>query len=92
LVLKKGGDKMKLLEDYKEGWHFRVKNRETGIWRSSPKFHYFKNSVSLCGKYENDAGNYLSGSALSQKDCCKECLKILKILKGGRNENKIYRG
>jgi len=70
--------KMKLLEEIKEGWHFRVKNKKTGIWRSSPKFHYFRNGVSLCGKYENDVGNYLNGELLFSEECCKECLKRLK--------------
>jgi len=69
---------MLLLEDRKEGWDFRVKNRKTGIWRSSPKFHYFKNGVSLCGKYENDKNNFLPSSALSDYECCKECLGRLK--------------
>lgn len=69
---------MKLLKKYKEGWHFRVRNRETGIWRSSPKFHFFKDGISLCGKYENTEGDYLPTNALTFSDCCKKCLKILK--------------
>jgi len=69
---------MKLLEQLKEGWDFRVRNRKTGIWRSCPKWHYFKNGVSMCGKYETDAEDFLPGSALSLEDCCKECLKRLK--------------
>jgi len=70
---------MKLLEQTKEGWHFRIKNRETGIWRSSPKFHYFKNHISICGKYENDIEDYLP--TLSKDDCCRECLKRLVKIK-----------
>jgi len=73
---------MQLLEKRKEGWHFRIKNRQTRKWRSSSKFHYFKNGLSLCGKYENNIGNYLPTSALSKNDCCKKCLKQLK--KGGK--------
>jgi len=69
---------MLLLEDRKEGWCFRVKNRKTGIWRSSPKFHYFKNGVSLCGKYENNKDSFLPSSALFDYECCKECLKHLR--------------
>ena len=74
---------MKLSEELKEGWHFRVKNKERRIWRSSPKFHYFKNGTSLCGKYENNIGNYLPTNALSKNDCCKKCLEQLKK-KGGK--------
>jgi len=69
---------MKLLEERSQGWDFRIKNRKTGIWKSGVKFHYFKGGISLCGKYENDRGNYLPTSALTKEDCCKQCLKQLK--------------
>ena len=69
---------MNILEDRSEGWAFVCKNRKTGLWRQTKKFHYFKNGVSLCGKYENDKNNYLPNSGLYKNECCKRCLEILK--------------
>jgi len=65
---------MKLLEETKEGWHFVCKNRKTNKCRCQLKFHYFKNGISLCGKYQSVDDNYISG--LSQEDCCKKCYKL----------------
>ena len=65
---------MKLLEETKEGWSFVGINRKTNIFRCLPKFHYFKNGISLCGKYQSVDDNYISG--LFQEDCCKKCYKL----------------
>jgi len=66
----------KLLEELKEGWHFRAQNIKTSNWRGLTRFHYFRGNVSLCGKYRVDKDAcFLPGGALSISDCCKECLK-----------------
>lgn len=64
-----------LLEDKKEGWCFR--GQKNGIWLSLKKFHYFKDGVSLCGKYKNNGNTFLDGG-LYREECCKICLKKLK--------------
>ncbi len=78
----------KLLEERKEGWDFVAKNRKTGNWRQLYRFHYFKDGISLCGKYEIDKNNtsLLSSSALSVEDCCKICLRNKKIERGENNK------
>lgn len=78
---------MKLLEEIKEGWHFRGKNRKTGIWRSLTRFHYYHNGISLCGKYEMEKdGCFLP--RLSENDCCSKCLEKLREEKRKRKKEK----
>jgi len=64
------------LEDYKEGWGFHGIDKH-GRFITLKKAHYFKNGVSLCGKYKQPPKYSLISGGLFKNEVCKECFKRL---------------
>ena len=73
---------MKLLKNYSKGvstWGIDVKTQQL---KRLKKWHYFKNGMSLCGKYkqtEND--NLLPVGMLFSHELCAKCRKLLEKIK-----------
>ena len=60
------------MAEKKEGWEYKYK---------SPKWHYFKNGQSICGKWMY-LGDDLEKGNNNSPDNCKSCIKKLKALEG----------
>jgi len=70
-----------ILVERKEGWGCHGIDVKTGRFKTLRKWHYFKNGVSLCGKYKEPPHSVLLGGGLFSNEICKECLKKLKQVK-----------
>ena len=73
--------KINLFEDRKNGFECHAINTKTGRYVTTKKWHYFKNGISLCSKYQLGKYKQLMPRMMYNNEICKECLMKLKEVK-----------